>query len=466
MMKPKKFHGIPYHIWNPATPMNRYMQFFGIGPTTLVRGEGNYIYNQRGKRYLSANSCTWNFALGFGREKIIQAVNDQMKELAFSTLWGSAHPRAIELAAKLVEITGGHYQHVMLGSNGSEAVETSLKLSRQYHRQSPNPNDHGRYKIISLHESYHGLSYGTISTTGKQTQNERFGPLVPGFLQIEPPYCYRCPYEKTGYPECGLVCAKALEDVIDAEGKETIAAFILEPVMGEYGVIFGPDEYYKVVGDICAKNGILFIADEVTTGFGRTGKLFASQDWHPRPDILCLGKIISGGYVPLAATLTTDAIFNRFLDEDKYFVHGSTNSGHPVACAAGLAAIDIILQENLVENAANLGEYFKTELEKLKSKHENIGDVRVKGTMLALELVKNRQTKEPLSPDEIFSYVMDIVERGVLISLDGLRFFPALNLTQEQAATIVKTLDQSLASNKAGRLLRLAGAFVQSKMPR
>ena len=321
-MKTKTFHGTPYHLWNPYTPMDKYLKFFGFGPMTMVRGEGNYVYNQYGKQYLNANSSTWNFALGYGQEEIIKAVNDQMKELAFTSLWGHSHPRAIELAAKLVEITGGHFQHVMLGSNGSEAVETALKLARQFHRQSPNPLDHGRYKIISLREGYHGLSFGAVTAAGKKIYSEKFGPLVPGFLQINPPYCYRCPYGKTGYSECELACADALEETIYAERKESVAAFLMEPVMGEYGVIFPPEPYYKTVGDICKRNGVLLIADEVTTGFGRTGKLFASQDWDPQPDILCLGKIISGGYLPLAATLTTDAIFERFLGADEYFRHG------------------------------------------------------------------------------------------------------------------------------------------------
>ncbi|MCJ7626122.1 MAG: aspartate aminotransferase family protein [Anaerolineaceae bacterium] len=463
-MKTKIFRGTPYHLWNPYTPMDKYLKFFGFGPMTIVRGEGNYVYNQNGKRYLNANSSTWNFALGYGREEIIKAVNDQMKELAFSSLWGHSHPRAIELAAKLVEITGGHFQHVMLGSNGSEAVEAALKLSRQFHRQSPNALDHGRYKIISLREGYHGVSFGAVTAAGKEVYSEKFGPLVPGFLQIDPPYCYRCPYGKTGYPECALVCADALEETIRAEGKETVAAFLMEPVMGEYGVIIPPEPYYTAVGDICKRNGVLLIADEVTTGFGRTGKLFASQDWDPQPDIICLGKIISGGYLPLAATLTTGAIFERFLGADKYFMHGSTNSGHPAACAAGLAAIDIILRENLPENAANMGEYFKTELETIKGKFEIVGDVRVKGLMVAVELVKDQQTKEPLNKDELFDYVMDVVERGVLISLDSLRFLPPLNITQEQAAQIVRAVGQALVSNKAGRMFRLAMGFIRSKI--
>src|SRR4030042_1280334 len=204
-----------------------------------------------------------------------------MRELAFSGCWGMVHPRAIELSAKLVEITGGHYQWVMLGSNGSDAVEAALKMARQYHRQSPAPADRGRFKIISLRSSYHGFSYGCLSTSGYGRDSEKYGPLVPGFIQIEPPYCYRCPYGKDGYPDCELACAQALEDKVIAEGPESTAAFIIEPVMGDYSVVAGPDEYYTRVGEICRRYGLLMIADEVTTGFGRTGKLFATQVWNP-----------------------------------------------------------------------------------------------------------------------------------------------------------------------------------------
>jgi len=464
-MKKKKFRGTPYHLWNQYTPMDKYLKFFGFGPMTLVRGEGNYVFNDYGKRYLNANSSLWNFGLGYGRQEIIQAVNDQLNELAFTSLWGHSHPRAIELAAKLVEITGGHFQHVMLGSNGSEAVETSIKLARQYHRQSPDVHDHGKYKIISLREGYHGFSYGAVSAAGKPVYEEKFGPLVPGILHIDPPYCYRCPYGKSGYPACELACAHVLEDAIEMQEKETVAAFLLEPVMGEYGVIIPPEAYYQVIGNICQKYNVLLIADEVTTGFGRTGKLFASQDWNPQPDMMCLGKLISGGYQPLSAVLVTEAVYERFLGADRYFMHGSTNSGHPAASAAGLAAIDLILREDLPSHAAALGEFFETELNALKAKHPIIGDVRVKGLMVAIELVRNRETKERFDEDEIFDYVMDVVERGVLISLDGLRFLPPLTLTLTQAQQIVDAVDQALASNKLGRMLRLAKGFVRSKIP-
>ncbi len=193
-------------------------------------------------------------------------------------MWGSTHPKAIELGAKLIEITSGNFAHVYLGADGSEATETALKLARNFHRLSQSPRDRGRFKIISLKGSYHGLGFGGVSAAGSDELCSSFGPLLPGFISIEPPYCYRCPYRHEQYPDCGLECAEELDRVIRAEQPQTVAAFILEPVMGEHGVIAGPPEYYQRIGKICREHGMLLIADEVTTGFGRIGKWFASQD--------------------------------------------------------------------------------------------------------------------------------------------------------------------------------------------
>jgi adenosylmethionine-8-amino-7-oxononanoate aminotransferase len=457
-MTTKKFRGIPYVLWNPWTPMDTFMKFFGFGPTIITRGEGHYVYNCRGTPYVNANSCTWNAALGFGREELIEAAVRQMRELPFSTNWGATHPKAIELGAKLVEITSGNFAHVYLGSNGSEATETAMKMARGYHRLSSNPQDRNRFKIISLKGSYHGLGFGAVSADGTDASCNTFGPLLPGMIAIDPPYCYRCPYHHEKYPDCGLECAEALERTIQAENPHTVAAFIVEPVMGEKGVIAGPPEYYQRIGEICRGAGVLLIADEVTTGFGRTGVWFASQDWETQPDILCLGKIISGGYLPLSATLTTEAVFNRF--RGSRLRSGSTHSGHPVSAAVGLAAIDLIQREHLVENAAQMGIYLKNGLEKLKETHEIIGDVRVHGLMCYAELVKDRQTKEPYSEEEVLDIILDVCLHGVLISMDGVRFFPPLNIDAQIADKILHALDQCLHD---GHLPRIARKVRQAK---
>lgn len=468
-MATKQYKGTPYHLWNPYTQMDQLLSFLGMGPSIITRGEGHYVYNDRGQRYINGNSCTWNFSIGYGREEIIEAAIQQMRELPFSSCWGLVHPKAIELAAKLVQITSGNFAHVYLGSNGSEAVETALKLARQYHRQSRNAKDRGRFKIISLKGSYHGYAYGAVTLSGSEDYHSKFGPLVPGFVQIEPPYCYRCPYQKDGYPDCGLVCAQALEETILSEGPENVAAFIMEPVMGEYGVVAPPEEYYRQVGETCKQYGLLFIADEVTTGFGRTGKLFVSQDWNPQPDILCLGKAISGGYLPLAATLTTGDIYERFLGRENFFMHGSTNSGHPVCAAVGLAAIEIISREKLPENAASIGTYLKSRLSELMDSHPIIGEVRGSGLMIAIDLTKDRNTKECFTGDEIINFILDAMSRGMLLtgSKWGLSLFPPLNIDEGIADQIVEIMDKALRTGAIAELdrkARLLKEFAISKL--
>jgi putrescine aminotransferase len=469
LMATQQYHGIPYHVWNQSTDMENFMKFFGVGPEMIVRGEGALVYNQRGTRYINGISSLWSVAAGMGRQELVEAASKQMGELAFSGCWSQVHPRAIELAARLVEITGGHYQQVMFGSNGSDAVEAALKMARQFHRQSPNLADRGRYKIISLRGSYHGFSYGCLSTSGEARNTDLFGPLLPGFVQIEPPYCYRCPYGKDGFPGYELVCAQALEEKIQAEGAETAAALIIEPVMGDFGVVAGPDEYYTRLGEICQRYGLLLIADEVTTGFGRTGKLFASQDWNPQPDILCLGKAISNGYFPVSATLATQAVYERFLGKGQWFPHGVTHGGHPVGCAVGLASIDIIFKENLTENSARVGAYLKSRLEELMTHHRVIGDVRGKGLMLAIELVQDRESKMPIAPKASYNLSNEIALLGLLFSTlkNNLCLLPPLILDESLAGEIVRIFDRAFSRNplvKLGNKSQMLKEFILSKI--
>jgi adenosylmethionine-8-amino-7-oxononanoate aminotransferase len=458
MMAGKKYHGIPYHVWNQATDMDKFFTYFGAGPGLIVRGEGPYLFNQRGTRYINGLSSLWNVAAGLGRERLVEAACTQMHELAFSANWSMVHPTAIKLAAKLVEITGGRYQHVLYGSNGSDAVEAALKMARQYHYQSPHSADQGRHKIFSLRGSYHGFSYGCLSTSGIEDNNKNFGPLLPGFAQVEPPYCYRCPYQKTAFPECDLACAQALDDKIQAEGPGTAAAFIIEPVMGDFGVVAGPDEYYSRIGEICRRYGLLLIVDEVTTGFGRTGKLFASQDWDTKPDILLLGKAVTNGYFPLSATLATNTIYERFLGPEKLFNHGVTHGGHPVGCAIALAAIDIIIEEKLSENAARVGAQLKTGLEALINCRQQIGDVRGRGLMVGIELVEDRKSRQPLNPQEFHNVAMDIDIGGLLVSTchNVINLLPPLILTESVADEMVRIIDRGLDKHFPARIRKKA----------
>jgi adenosylmethionine-8-amino-7-oxononanoate aminotransferase len=459
-----------YPLWNPFTVMDQFVPLRHFGPMTICRGEGAYVFNERGQRFINGMSSLWNVAIGYGREELVEAAAGQMRELAFASTFRQTHPRAIELAARLIEITGGRYSRAFLGVTGSDAVEAALKMARQYSRQSLLPGDHGRYKILSLRYSYHGVSYGAISASGQSSDLTKYGPLVPGYIQIEPPYCYRCPYGEAAYPACELACAAALERAIEAEGPETCSAFILEPVMGAAGIIDPPDAYYSLIGEICRRHGLLLVADEVTTGFGRTGKLFATSEWDPPPDILCLSKAISSGYLPLAATLATETIYRRFLGAGNQFEHGSTAAGHPVCAAVRLINIEIILREQLAERADRVGTHLRAGLEGLMREHALIGDVRGRGLMLGIELVKDRATKDPLTADECFAVAVDIANLGLITypvrNIIGL--FPPLIIDEAIADEIVSILDRALrtgAASALGRKGRLIREFVKSKLP-
>lgn len=468
-MAVKVHHGVPYHLWNPFTDLKQFESELGYGPTVVVRGEGPYIFDERGKRYISGMAGLWNVAVGYGREELVQAAAEQMRKLPYASCFRQVHPKAIELAAKLVEITGGRYQRVYLGSNGTEATETALKITRQYHKQSPDPADRGRYKIISFKGAYHGVSFCAMSTSGLPSDADKYGPLIPGFVQIDPPYCYRCTYTTAGRGNCELECAAALEKKIVAEGPETVAGFIFEPIMGAFGMVDPPEAFYGRVIEICKRHGVLVIADEVVTGFGRTGKLFASQDWSPGPDILCLAKAISSGYLPLAATLTTQQVCDRFYGPGNTLEDGSTSSGHPVCAAVGLANIDIILREKLPEKAARVGAHLKSRLEEVKARRPQLGEVRGRGLMLGLELVEERAAKTPLRTGPATQIFYNMVNRGLLPypTRNILGLLPPLIIDEAMADEIANIVDDALATGpvaEIGHKSRLVKAALQWKL--
>ncbi|MDF1576728.1 MAG: aspartate aminotransferase family protein [Bacteroidales bacterium] len=457
-MKKKVYKGIPYSLWNPFTEMDQFLGYLGFGPIVITRGEGPYVYDDKGRKLINGFSSLWNVAVGHGRKELIDAAHKQMTELAYASCFRQTHPRAMELADKLVQISPSQYQYVYLGTNGSEAVETALKIARQYHKQDPGKQDQSRFKIVSLKHCYHGVSYGAMSTSGLEEEKDKFGPVLDGYVQIDPPYCYRCPYGKSGYPECDLVCAKALEAKIQKEGPETMAAFIMEPIMGAYGYITPPEQYYGEVGRICREHGVLFIVDEVTTGFGKTGTLFMSESWEPQPDIMCLSKAISSGYLPLAATLVTESVFERFLGEGNSLEHGSTASGHPVCAAVGLANIDLIIHEKLPDNAARVGHYLMDKLQSLGLNKKNMGEVRGKGLLIGIELVKNKETREPLPDDLVQEIGLDAASRGLLLYFrhNILGIVPPLIIDESIADKIVSILDKVIDTSTAANLKRKA----------
>lgn len=458
-----------YHLWNPFTDLEEFLPYKDVGPMTIVRGEGPFVYNEAGKKFINASGSLWNVAVGHGREELADIAFEQMKKLCYSSCFRQTHPKACELADCLCALTGNYYDKAYLGSNGSEAVETALKLTRQFFRQSKAEEKRGKYKILSFKGCYHGVSYGAIGLSGDEINEKLYAPLPGGLLQVEPPYSYHGAYGTKDQAECELKCLEEIQRVIEREGPDTMAAFIAEPVMGERGIITISDSFFDTLMELLDRYDMLMIADEVTTGFGRTGELFATDRWRKRPDILCLGKGISSGYLPVSAVLATKEVYENFKGEDHYFQHGSTSSGNPVCSAVALGNIDIILRENLVENSRKTGEYLMGKIKSLMEERPVLGEVRGRGLMIGMELVKDRVSREPLSESEMFEIVADCASLGVIVyyNRNVIALFPPLIITKDIADHIYSALKTALDTGQKEEILkkkRLLKELVTSKL--
>ncbi|WP_419914399.1 aspartate aminotransferase family protein [Hoeflea sp.] len=406
--------GDDYHLWHPFSQMQKILSAQNI---VVERGEGPYLYDQNNKRYLNLTSCLWNAPLGLGRQDIIEAINKQLNDLSFAALFRTAHRPAIDLAKKVAEIVPGRLNRVFLTSNGSESVESAIKMVRQYfHRKGSS-----KYKVISLENAYHGVSYGALAASGFAEDQQGFGPMPEGFLKIPQPF-NRDSQTEAEREAFEIACAEELEKTIIAEGPESVAMFIIEPVQGMGGAIAPGQAYFDIISETCKRHDIKLVVDEVTTGFGRTGTLFASERFNLDPDVMCLGKAISGGYFPLGAAVATDEIWDAFLadGDDMRFNHGSTNAGHPGACAAGLAAIDILTRDNLIADAAARGTAFLERLQELKEL-QVVDNVRGIGMLLAIDLVRDEASREPLDSEAMAMVAKACFARGLWVHFSGSR---------------------------------------------
>ena len=358
----------------------------GLNPINAHYAKGCYVYDRDGKKYLDFSSQLMNVNIGHGNQRITNAVSKQMQELSYVYPGMATEVRGI-LGKKLAEITPGNLTKTFFTLGGAEAIENAIKLARIYT---------GRHKIITHYRSYHGGTYGAISAGGDPRKFAVDSQAVNNFVHVENPYFYRCPWHSTTIEECGERAADHLERVIQFENPDAIAAILFEGESGSSGCIKYPPGYLKKVRDICDKYGILLISDEVMSGFGRTGKMFGIDHHNVTPDIMCMAKGLTSGYLPLGAMTVTDTIANYF--NDTPMALGLTYSAHAVSCAAAIENLKILEEENLVEKAAKTGLYIEAEVEKLKTKHPSIGDFRNTGLLGCIELVKNRKTKEPTTP--------------------------------------------------------------------
>ncbi|MBM4330289.1 MAG: aspartate aminotransferase family protein [Deltaproteobacteria bacterium] len=409
--------------------------------------EGVILRDTEGKEYIDSSAQMVNVNIGHGRKEVIEAIGEQLAKLQYTTTyWGFTNTATILCAKKLAEITPSGLKHFFFTSGGSEAVETAFKIARNYwHAKKPE-----KHKIISLYNSFHGVSFGTLSATslGMGRLWKSYGPLVPGFLHIPSYYCYRCAFGLE-YPGCRIKCADFLAETIENEGRESVAGFIAESVQGPMGMINPPPEYWPKVRQICSEMDVLLIADEVMSGFGRTGKLFAVEHWGVVPDIMTMAKGITSGYIPFGAVAINDEIYRELQSRQTPFSHGFTYSGHPVGAAAAIKDMEIIVGERLAENAARIGEYTLKRLQKDFLPIPCIGEVNGLGLMIGIEYVEDKKSKAiPKKVWEISQKIQDrALQDGLFLRVYGNRvtLSPPLIINQEQMDRILAILKPILA---------------------
>jgi len=412
-----------------------------INPIAVAGAEGRYFWDYDGKRYLDFASQLVNVSIGHQHPKVVAAIKEQAEQLATIGPPMATESRS-RLGKLLAEVTPGDLSMSFFTNGGAEANENAIKLARWAT---------GRHKIVARYRSYHGATAGGITLTG-DPRRWAAEPGIPGVVRILDPYTYRCP---AGHPDPCPVCTGAphLEEILQYEGPQTVAAVILETVTGTNGVIVPPDGYLQSIREVCDRHGILLICDEVMAGFGRTGKWFACENWDVVPDILTVAKGINSGYVPLGAMVISRKLADWV--RDKPFAGGLTYSGHPLACASGVASIEAFQEEGIVENSAAMGEVFAEELRGLQDRHPCIGEVRGLGCFWGLELVKNRETREPLVPfngtgeaaKPVTALTTAALERGLYLMThwNVVMVCPPLTITREEIDEGIAALDEALS---------------------
>ena len=410
-------------------------------PLVVDSAKGIYFWDADGKRYMDFNSQLMCVNIGHGDERVINAVKAQMDKVSYVSPTTSTTAVRAELGRLLQEITPGNLTKAFFTNGGAEANENAVKIARWVT---------GRHKIITRYRSYHGATAGAITLTG-EPRRWAAEPGIPGVVRAMDPYHYRCRWcgDK---PACTMDCLGNIADIIQFEGPQTIAAVMVETIVGTNGIIIPPDGYMQGLRELCDKHGILLICDEIMSGFGRTGEWFAVNHWNVVPDIMTVAKGLTSAYVPLGATIVSDTIAARFEDQPLYA--GLTYNSHPVGCAAAVACINVYKEDHLIENAKKQGEVLAAELNRLKERHPSIGDVRAIGLFSLVELVKNRQTREPMTPfnpkaaelGPMPAFGAKLREHGLytLVRWNGFFVNPPLCITEEQLREGLAIIDAAL----------------------
>jgi adenosylmethionine-8-amino-7-oxononanoate aminotransferase len=428
------------HVWIQQTPWVELAEKDGM--RVFEKGEGIYLYDVRGRKYIDGISGLWVVNAGHGRQEIADAMAQQASKLSYASSAAYTTVPAVELAAKIAEKTPGDLNRVFFSSGGSEAVETAIKIAKQVQAMRGFPR---RYKIIARRGSYHGMTYGAMSLTSTRNENH-FGPFMYGVSHVPHPNRYNSDFGVEG-EQADIMAAKYVEQEIIAQGPDTVAAVIAEPISSAAGVHVPSKIYWQMLREICDRHGVLLIADEVINGWGRTGKYFAMDHYGVTPDIMTMAKGLSSGYAPIAATIVRPSVFEVFqTNKDAYMGHLLTFGGHPVAAAAALKNIEIFENEQLPERALETGAYLGERLEELRA-HPTVGDVRGVGMIWGVELVKNKETKQSFGRGNTFTERVTqlLDERGLITRVWAVAHVaPPLTVTKDEIDTIVTMLDEVL----------------------
>lgn len=435
------------HFWHP---MAHPAEMREHPPIVVASAEGVEITDVNGHTALDAVGGLWNVNLGYSCQPIKDAINEQLGTLPYySTFRGTSNAPAVELSYALTEwFKEDGLVRAFFTSGGSDAVETALRLARQYHRIR---GELDRTKFISLRQGYHGTHFGGASVNGSAKFRRNYEPMLPGCFHIPAPWPYRNPFDESDPARLAELCASMLEAEIKFQSPDTVAAFIMEPVLGAGGVIVPHESFMPMVRDICDRHGVLLIADEVITAFGRTGAWTGSRLWGVKPDLACIAKGITNGYFPFGATMISEKVVNAFEENRDGFGsigHGYTYSAHPVGAAAALATLSEIDKSDVAGNAALRGDELIAGCRKLQEQHSLIGDVRGKGLMIALELVADRETKQPLGKDKMETVLQTAYQDGVMVRISGNNVIlsPSLVITSDHVAAILSALDSAFTA--------------------
>ena len=434
------------YLWHPFTQMQEWM---GEDPIIISRADGHYLIDDQGRKYLDGVSSLWCNVHGHHKKELDDALKEQLDRIAHSTFLGLSHVPGIQLAQKLIEIAPKGLQRVFYSDSGATAVEIALKMAVQYWQLK---GDRGRTGIVSLAESYHGDTVGSMSVGYSETFHRFHKSLLFSALRITPPHAYRYYQRMSDSEALGAALAEAEKKIVD--NKNSLAALIMEPLMqGAAGMWAQPAQYVRAVSEICRRHGILFILDEVATGFGRTGKMFACEHAGVTPDILCLAKGITGGYLPLAATLATEEIFSAFLGEYKEFktfFHGHTYTGNPLGCAVAAANLELFERDNILAKMQPRIDYLRERLHKEFSLLPHVGDARQWGYMVGVELVEDKAGRINYPPEQRIGHrvIREARKRRIMIRPlgDVIILMPPLSIHDDELAALLDVVYECIVT--------------------